>query len=207
VFITFGYVIAAWSSVGFYYMKSPINWRIPVSGLYTLLLKWMKTLNFSLQLILQIIWPIGGLLGIPFVPECEVCHRLSSTSNINLAYGSLAAPRWLAFRGKEDQSLDILKKIHAQEDDPHHLIAREEHYQIVQQVIADKAFSYVLVWINCNVHSLTCISSSSWWTMFTKFKRRTAVAALICAANQGSGVQVITSRALVSFALSPDTTF
>lgn len=71
-------------------------------------------------------------------------------------------------QGREAESLAVLKSLHGHVTNPTFILAREEAFQINAQVQLDKQYS------------------SSWISMFTKYKRRTAVAMLIFIANQGT---------------------
>ena len=79
-------------------------------------------------LLIQLLFPLLIVAGLPFVPE---------------------SPRWLAFVGREDEALQVLKHIHHSSHDPEYVVAREEHFQICQQAAIDRKLP------------------SSWITMFT----------------------------------------
>jgi hypothetical protein len=64
-----------------------------------------------------------------------------------------------------------------------HLFSREEHYQCLKQVELDKTLP------------------SSWWAMFTRYKKRSFASALVTFNNQISGIQVVTNYGVTIYAV------
>ncbi|KAL8291843.1 hypothetical protein RQP46_002101 [Phenoliferia psychrophenolica] len=85
------------------------------------------------------------------------------------------SPRWLIQQGRGADALEVLSKLHKSPKDPQGHFSNKEHRQIESQVQLDKTLP------------------SSWWSMFTVYKRRTMT------------VNVPPSRGLDSHAHRPST--
>ncbi|KAL8278152.1 hypothetical protein RQP46_009476 [Phenoliferia psychrophenolica] len=71
------------------------------------------------------------------------------------------SPRWLASKGRDEDALQVLLAVHKSKKDPTSLLARSEYVQIVQQCKLDATLP------------------TSWFSMFTIYKKRTWCAILI----------------------------
>ncbi|KAL8281000.1 hypothetical protein RQP46_006679 [Phenoliferia psychrophenolica] len=71
------------------------------------------------------------------------------------------SPRWLCSKGRSDEALEVLIALHASPKDVNNHFSRREHRQIELQYQLDRTLP------------------SSWLSMFTTYRRRTSVAALV----------------------------
>lgn len=104
--------------------------------------------------LLQIVPTIIVAVFLPFIPE---------------------SPRWLAFVGRNTESLAVLKLLHHSPKDPQFAVAREEHYEIVSQVALDRSFP------------------NGWVYMFRHHWKESGLAVLVCTTNQVTGLALITN--------------
>lgn len=74
-------------------------------------------IQWRLCLALQMVAPLLLLLCSPWVPE---------------------SPRWLIYNGREEQSREILRKLHYHIDDPNGILPEREFMDISRQVAADR---------------------------------------------------------------------
>ena len=51
------------------------------------------------------------------------------------------SPRWLLSQDRREEAFNIIRRLHAQKDDPNEIQAREEYYLIEKQYEADKKLS------------------------------------------------------------------
>ena len=131
-----GYSLAAWIGFACYYSKNAaFQWRFP--------------------LCVQCLWPLVMLILIPFIPEsprwCECLHEASNEASFELFQLTAA----VLTRDRREDAWDIVQKLHGTTDASEYdkmEFAKEEFYQMRQQVAADMAMA-----ANENV-----------WTLFKK---------------------------------------
>ncbi|KAL8279384.1 hypothetical protein RQP46_008196 [Phenoliferia psychrophenolica] len=83
------------------------------------------------------------------------------------------SPRWLSMQGRKEESLAVLKSIHRHSSDPQDNIARAEAFQVTAQSDYDKT------------------QPSSWNSLLAgKYKKRSAIVALLWIANMLTGIEV-----------------
>ena len=94
------------------------------------------------------------------------------------------SPRWLLAKGRRQEALEILMKLHATRNDPNHVKAREEFYLIEKQYEADKAMT---------VRPFELLRTAA-------NRRRTLVAAILMWGDQFLGVFVMTNYGVLIYA-------
>jgi Sugar (and other) transporter len=57
------------------------------------------------------------------------------------------SPRWLISKGREQEGLTVLRKLHTRPDDPDQITAKEEYYQICKQIELERASSLSKGWL------------------------------------------------------------
>lgn len=65
------------------------------------------------------------------------------------------SPRWLMSKGLDEEAFDVIKRMRMHVDDPNHLVAREEFYQVREQLNLDSA-------------KLNALGQSIWTAAWTK---------------------------------------
>ncbi|KAH0847282.1 hypothetical protein AYO21_07328 [Fonsecaea monophora] len=112
------------------------------------------TLQWRLPLALACVGPLGLLVGIYFVPE---------------------SPRYLCWRGRHEEALQVIQRLHRDPDDPTDSSAQAEFIQIRAQVEKDKE------------------QKSGYVRMFTKpsWRKRSLLVLFIMFASQATGVNGI----------------
>ncbi|KAH8901430.1 general substrate transporter [Thozetella sp. PMI_491] len=102
------------------------------------------------------LWPLISLFLFPWIPE---------------------SPRWLLMHERKEEAWQIIAKMNSRIDDPDEAFAREEFYQMTQQVEADRKL----------------LESESFWTLFTKpsYRKRMLCGFLAFFSNESSGILVI----------------
>ncbi|OAL40692.1 hypothetical protein AYO20_00428 [Fonsecaea nubica] len=112
------------------------------------------TLQWRLPLALACVGPLGLLVGIYFVPE---------------------SPRYLCWRGRHEEALQVIQRLHRDPDDPTNSSAQAEFIQIRAQVEKDKE------------------QKSGYVRMFTKpsWRKRSLLVLFIMFASQATGVNGI----------------
>ncbi|MCJ1303989.1 hypothetical protein MMC08_006800 [Hypocenomyce scalaris] len=115
-------------------------------------------LQWRLPIAVACIWPLALLLCSPLIPE---------------------SPRWLLTRDRNEEAWEIVSRLHGgDKDEDRRLFAREEFYQMVQQVRADNA-----AWTSGGGHR----------QIFTKpsYRKRMWMGFFIQYTVQSTGAQVI----------------
>ncbi|KAI1613535.1 general substrate transporter [Exophiala viscosa] len=102
-----GYGLAGWTGYGCYFIDNQVaQWR--------------------LCLALQVVPPLGLLIGSPFLPE---------------------SPRHLVAHDNQDKAFSILKRLHHVPGDDEDVLAREELYQIQKQLDLEKREGWRQGWV------------------------------------------------------------
>ncbi|KAL4744478.1 hypothetical protein BDW72DRAFT_188419 [Aspergillus terricola var. indicus] len=88
----------------------------------------LGTFGWRFPLCLQCVPPLVLLAGSPFLPR---------------------SPRWLISKGKDEEARLTLEKLRKSPDDPQNLVAKEEYYQMKEQIRleAERLSAYGNVWI------------------------------------------------------------
>ncbi|RVX69067.1 hypothetical protein B0A52_06780 [Exophiala mesophila] len=115
------------------------------------------TIQWRLLLSLQCVAPLILTLGSPLIPE---------------------SPRWLINNGHDQKGLDVLERLHANDDDSHHVGAREEFVQIQTQLALDRLQKVRTFWQIMKVPS---------------FRKRMFYGFWVQASAQSTGVLVISN--------------
>jgi len=76
--------------------------------------------QWRISLSLQVVGPIIALALSPILPE---------------------SPRWLVFKDRPQAGLQVLEKLHSRKEDNDHILAKEEFYQIQEQVALERELS------------------------------------------------------------------
>ncbi|RKK27588.1 hypothetical protein BFJ66_g16131 [Fusarium oxysporum f. sp. cepae] len=115
-----------------------------------------QKVGWRLCLAIQIVAPLLLCLGSPWLPE---------------------SPRWLVDKDRSRDGYEVLRKIHHKDDDPEDHAAKEELYQIVQQIYLERSEG----------------APNSWLTMFQKksYRKRLFLGFITQFIAQSTGVLVI----------------
>lgn len=95
------------------------------------------------------------------------------------------SPRWLLSQDRREEAFQIIKRLHAQKDDPNDIQAREEYYLIEKQYEADKKLS---------------IHRSFEMFRTAANRRRALVSALLMIFDQFLGVYVLANYGVLIYA-------
>ncbi|KAK6380278.1 uncharacterized protein PV06_05565 [Exophiala oligosperma] len=136
-----GYGLAGWTGYGCYFLDSQVaQWR--------------------LCLALQIVPPLGLLLGSPWLPE---------------------SPRFLVATDRQEAGFEILKRLHQQPGDDDYTTAREELYQIRQQLELERREGLGQGWVK------------GWIVLFSRksYRKRLLFGFLLLGLVQSTGCLVI----------------
>lgn len=112
--------------------------------------------GWRLSLSLQVVAPLILIIGSPFIPE---------------------SPRWLVDKGRYDEALNVLRKLHNRPEDPSETLAKEEFYQIRMQIELEHASGL----------------DKSWFTLFKKpsYRKRLLLGFATQFIAQSTGVLVV----------------
>ncbi|VUC25612.1 unnamed protein product [Clonostachys rosea] len=123
-----------------------------------------KSFQWRFPLACGCIWPSAVLILTPWIPE---------------------SPRWLILRNRKDDAWEILSKMNNRADDPDERFAREEFYQICQQIDAERVL----------------LETENTWTLFTKpsYRKRMLCGFFTFFSNESSGILVIYNYSVIIY--------
>jgi cyanate permease len=121
-----------------------------------------ETVQWRLPLAISCVAPLGILIGIYWLPE---------------------SPRFLSLVGRNEEALQVIKRIHHDPSDPHDSAAHAEYVQIVKQVDFERQ------------------QNSSYIQMFKKpsWRKRSLIALFLMFATQSTGCLGITTFQVIIY--------
>lgn len=126
--------IKAFIGLGFYYVTSPVNWRIPVR------LPILSTFSRIVpdEIVLPYSWfswplPAQQSYSTPLHPVSIQFPLLFKQCTHSIVRES---PRWLSMQGRHEEALAVLQSLHGDASDPTFIVAREEAYQINRTLLS-----------------------------------------------------------------------